>query len=952
MPATISNYQSVNTPLDIQKDHRLFAKCLVEADLRSFIKKAVNACVERDELPELPEGHRFLCPISHAVMQDPVITKDGFTFDLENINQWLQISKTNPLTRKSLTPEQLTRNTDLKKRIDSWIKGEIDQESFAAQGGDIETWRRYEIISTQLLQGSSTISYKRTSKGISTDLLIKYHREVFAQQDQDENAILSWYEALGMIQRDAEWCPDGTFCKNKIETFEKKFLFNTDFDVTTQFKILEVKNRLIYKHESYDHDLIHTLENHLKNADEVKIKKLISYYLSESVVNIWWGQTGHRRQALIDKYAPVFTGNYLKTIGLNATRWTCYAMSDALKLLIFCPERMGAYVNFVGNPSLENTKEIIESGLAFALLAILLEHSISIGVINHHAYPEYKTFFKNQSSITWHNLIKANPGVVGALSVSLGYSAGYILKKMLKAGVNWECSYSKIMSGSLEEAGKAFVEHPSLLGLLTMALKELGYNDHACPDYAAFVKNPSASTWCHLITANPGVIAALSFSLGYPATRILKLAINWDCEYGKIMSGDIKEAGKALAEHPSILGLLTLALKELGYNGHANPEYEAFLNNPSASTWCHLIIANPGVVAVLSLSLGYSATRALKLAINWECDYGKIMSGNIKEAGKALAEHPSILGLLTLALKELGYNDHASPKYAAFLKKPNAETWCDLIKHNPGVIVALSFSLGYPATRVLKLAVNWECEYGKIMSGNLQEAGKAFAEHPSFLGLLPFVYKEIAYNPSAYLHYKNFFAEPTAENWCHLIKNNPGLLGALSVSLIRSTSRALQITLIDSEGMKIPFFEFLKAGKEGEDYFQNLQNCDIPTDELCIRDQPLTNLNQINPENYLKIEIEGKLPSAELVKNLNEIDIEIPPHYPNVFSRYLQDPTSRNRNSMLSQGGCTAAVLTIFFKQASSVMNRLKSEFFGFDTPIERKENKIDTAGTQSMQLG
>lgn len=265
--------------------------------------------------------------------------------------------------------------------------------------------------------------------------MVKYHKEIFEEPDQNRNEILDWYQKLGMIEHDFDWCPDRTFCKSKIEIFEKKFLFDPDLELETQLKVLEVKNRLVYKHDNYDYDLIQELETNLKDADEVKIKKLMSYYLSETSGNIWWAQTSNRRQALIDKYATVFTGSYPKTIALNSMRWTCYAISDALKLVIFCPERIGAYANFVGNPSLENTKQIVESGLVFALLAILLEHSISIGVINHRASPEYNAFLKKPNTGTWCHLIKANPGIIGFLSISLGHTA----TRILKLTINWDC---------------------------------------------------------------------------------------------------------------------------------------------------------------------------------------------------------------------------------------------------------------------------------------------------------------------------------------------------------------------------------------------------------------------------------------------------------------------------------------------------------------------------------
>lgn len=116
----IKNYQSINS-FNIQKDHLLFAKCLVEIDLKSFIKKTKGS-IPGDELPELPTGHRFLCPISHEIMLNPTTTQNGFTFDFENIKKWLEISKTNPLTRQSLIEGQLVCHEKLKKEIESWKK--------------------------------------------------------------------------------------------------------------------------------------------------------------------------------------------------------------------------------------------------------------------------------------------------------------------------------------------------------------------------------------------------------------------------------------------------------------------------------------------------------------------------------------------------------------------------------------------------------------------------------------------------------------------------------------------------------------------------------------------------------------------------------------------------------------------------------------------------------------
>lgn len=62
------------------------------------------------------------CPISQDVMQDPVCTPDGNTYDRGNIVEWINRNHTCPLTRSPLRINDLVPNKSLKGMIDGFIR--------------------------------------------------------------------------------------------------------------------------------------------------------------------------------------------------------------------------------------------------------------------------------------------------------------------------------------------------------------------------------------------------------------------------------------------------------------------------------------------------------------------------------------------------------------------------------------------------------------------------------------------------------------------------------------------------------------------------------------------------------------------------------------------------------------------------------------------------------------
>ena len=66
----------------------------------------------------------FLCPITHAVMLDPVVDAAGITYERHAIVEWLQTNSTDPATRCVLEHRALVPNVALRSQIDDHVKAQ------------------------------------------------------------------------------------------------------------------------------------------------------------------------------------------------------------------------------------------------------------------------------------------------------------------------------------------------------------------------------------------------------------------------------------------------------------------------------------------------------------------------------------------------------------------------------------------------------------------------------------------------------------------------------------------------------------------------------------------------------------------------------------------------------------------------------------------------------------
>jgi hypothetical protein len=71
---------------------------------------------------EWSEFESFLCPITQEIMQDPVITPHGISYERKSIMTWLNKNNFCPITKKPLSRDQLITNYALKQTIDDYFK--------------------------------------------------------------------------------------------------------------------------------------------------------------------------------------------------------------------------------------------------------------------------------------------------------------------------------------------------------------------------------------------------------------------------------------------------------------------------------------------------------------------------------------------------------------------------------------------------------------------------------------------------------------------------------------------------------------------------------------------------------------------------------------------------------------------------------------------------------------
>ena len=90
-----------------------------EARLAAATSARLDA-VQASATAETPPPAEFICPITQEVMDDPVSTIDGHTYERDAIMRWLRKKKTSPMTGAALKSSTLVANIALRKLIEEY----------------------------------------------------------------------------------------------------------------------------------------------------------------------------------------------------------------------------------------------------------------------------------------------------------------------------------------------------------------------------------------------------------------------------------------------------------------------------------------------------------------------------------------------------------------------------------------------------------------------------------------------------------------------------------------------------------------------------------------------------------------------------------------------------------------------------------------------------------------
>ena len=150
------------------------------------VAKAVSIAME-----SVPVPPSFLCPISHEIMTDPVVTHDGQVYDRDSINAWFRRGhNTSPLTGVQLPNLIVTPETPLRRAIEEYLSA------------------RPEIVRSQL----DLLSFQEAAVTLEADLKAKQHLSTNPQEPAgDYHPAASFQDLLNAIKAN-----DNLQCIQKI----------------------------------------------------------------------------------------------------------------------------------------------------------------------------------------------------------------------------------------------------------------------------------------------------------------------------------------------------------------------------------------------------------------------------------------------------------------------------------------------------------------------------------------------------------------------------------------------------------------------------------------------------------------------------------------------------------------------------------------------------------------
>lgn len=90
-------------------------------------QKKASHDISDQESTTVPD--QFVCPLTLDVMQRPLYSKHGHSFERKAILEWLATEDTCPITRRPLSPSLLIPNNQLARQISNWKRQNVAERT-------------------------------------------------------------------------------------------------------------------------------------------------------------------------------------------------------------------------------------------------------------------------------------------------------------------------------------------------------------------------------------------------------------------------------------------------------------------------------------------------------------------------------------------------------------------------------------------------------------------------------------------------------------------------------------------------------------------------------------------------------------------------------------------------------------------------------------------------------
>ena len=102
----------------LSKQKNLKPKIINDDFDKNYIRANSNKSEDDDEIIKLKNS--FICPISNIVMENPVVTPYGTTYEESEILKWIEKNNNDYITKKPLTKDMLVPNEILKASMQKY----------------------------------------------------------------------------------------------------------------------------------------------------------------------------------------------------------------------------------------------------------------------------------------------------------------------------------------------------------------------------------------------------------------------------------------------------------------------------------------------------------------------------------------------------------------------------------------------------------------------------------------------------------------------------------------------------------------------------------------------------------------------------------------------------------------------------------------------------------------